>query len=112
MSDDEAAELARRLREVREYLGYSQDYVSKRTGLSRPAISDIERGERRVLTLELKRLAKLYGYKSAYFLGEEAAGELDGPATVLAREAGELSAEDQREVSRFVELLRNRQEPR
>lgn len=108
--DVDAEDLARRLQEVREYLNYSQQYVSERTGLPRSAISDIERGERRVGTLELRRLARLYGYRAAYFLGEEAPGALDGPATALAREAGELSSEDQLEVQRFIELLRNRQE--
>lgn len=108
MSDAEERDLASRLREVREYLNFSQQFVSERTGMPRSAISDIERGERRVSTLELKRLANLYGYRSAYFLGEEEGGELDGAALAMARGASELCEEDQREVQRFIELLRNR----
>lgn len=108
MTDREERQLANRLREVREFLGYSQQYVSEQTGLPRSAISDIERGERRLSTLELKRLANLYGYKAAYFLGEEEAGELDGPAMAVARGANELCPEDQQEVQRFINLLRNR----
>jgi transcriptional regulator with XRE-family HTH domain len=108
MSDAEERDLAGRLREVREYLNFSQQFVSERTGMPRSAISDIERGERRVSTLELKRLANLYGYRSAYFLGEEEEGELDGAALAMARGASELCEEDQREVRRFIELLRNR----
>jgi len=108
--DVNAEQLAQRLREVREYLNYSQQYVSEQTGLPRSAISDLERGTRRVSTLELKRLAAIYGYRAAYFLGEEAPGARDGPATVLAREASELTPEDQQEVQRFITLLRNRQE--
>jgi transcriptional regulator with XRE-family HTH domain len=107
--DIDADDLARRLREVREYLNYSQQYVSERTGLPRSAVSDIERGARRVSTLELKRLAHLYGYRASYFLGEEAPTALDGPATALARDASKLTAEDQQEVQRFITLLRNRQ---
>jgi transcriptional regulator with XRE-family HTH domain len=107
-----ANDLARRLREVREYVNYSQQYVSERTGLPRSAISDIERGARRVSTLELKRLASVYGYRASYFLGEEPPGALDGPATALARDASQLSPEDQQEVQRFIELLRNRPEHR
>jgi len=108
VSQSEEQELAKRLREVRAYLNYSQEYVSKKTGMPRSAISDIERGERRVSTLELKRLAKLYGYRSAYFLGEEEPDELHGPAMAVARGASELCPEDQQEVQRFIELLRNR----
>ncbi|HWC49892.1 MAG TPA: helix-turn-helix transcriptional regulator [Solirubrobacterales bacterium] len=108
MSSPEERELANRLREVREYLNFSQQFVSERTGMPRSAISDIERGERRVSTLELKRLANLYGYRSAYFLGDEEHGELDSAALAMARGASELCEEDQREVRRFIELLRNR----
>ncbi|HEX5928268.1 MAG TPA: helix-turn-helix transcriptional regulator [Solirubrobacterales bacterium] len=108
MSSPEERELANRLREVREYLNFSQQFVSERTGMPRSAISDIERGERRVSTLELKRLANLYGYRSAYFLGEEEQAELDSAALAMARGASELCEEDQREVRRFIELLRNR----
>jgi transcriptional regulator with XRE-family HTH domain len=107
---NDQGEIARRLREVREYLNYSQQYVSEQTGLPRSAISDIERGERRVSTLDLQRLANVYGYRAGYFLGEEPPGALDGPATVLAREASKLTPEDQQEVQRFISFLRNRQE--
>ena len=60
MSVDEQADavrLAQRLRDTREYLDLSQQFVSDQTGIPRSAISDIERGERRVDSLELKRLA-------------------------------------------------------
>jgi transcriptional regulator with XRE-family HTH domain len=108
--DSRSTDLAERLKSVREYLNFSQQYVSERTGLPRSAISDIERGERKVSTLELQRLANLYGYRAAYFLDGDDAGALDGPATALAREASDLSAEDQQEVQRFIELLRNRRQ--
>jgi transcriptional regulator with XRE-family HTH domain len=106
------SDIADRLREVREYLNYSQQYVSEQTGLPRSAISDIERGERRVSTLDLQRLAKVYGYRAGYFLGEEPSGALDGPAAALAREASKLTPEDQQEVQTFISFLRNRQDRR
>ena len=56
----EGAQLGKRFREVREYLGFSQQMVSDRTGIARSAISDIERGTRKVDSLELKKLARLY----------------------------------------------------
>lgn len=110
MSEHEinAQQLAQRLREVREYLNYSQQYVSEKTSLPRSAISDIERGARRVSTLELKRLADVYGYRASYFLGEDPPGAFDGPAAVLAREASELTSSDQQEVQRFITYLRSR----
>ncbi len=104
--ETDGARLARKLREVREYLNFSQQLVSERTGLPRSAISDIERGARRVESLELKRLANLYGYPTSYFLEEDAAPpELDPPLLALAREAGELTPEDRDELRRFIDYL-------
>jgi transcriptional regulator with XRE-family HTH domain len=102
----DAGELARRLRETREYLGFSQQYVSEEAGIPRPAISQIERGERRVESLELKRLSRLYGYPVSYFLGEEAL-EDDQDVRSLARLAQELSPRDREEVYRFANYLRH-----
>ena len=113
MSSEESARLAAKLREVREYLNLSQQTVSDRTGLSRSAISDIERGARRVESLELKRLAKLYGYPSSYFLEEaELSRDIDAPLMAIAREAGELAPEDRDEVRRFIEYLQHTRRPR
>jgi transcriptional regulator with XRE-family HTH domain len=105
--EGDAAELARRLRETREYLSFSQQYVSEETGIPRPAISQIERGERRVESLELKRLSRLYGYPVSYFLGEEEALEDDQAVQSLARLAQELSPHDREEVYRFANYLRH-----
>jgi transcriptional regulator with XRE-family HTH domain len=55
---------------------------AEQTGIPRSAISDIERGERRVESLELKRLAELYGVTVSYLLDDEAA---DGETTVATR---------------------------
>jgi transcriptional regulator with XRE-family HTH domain len=55
---------------VREYLNFSQQLVSDRTGIPRSAVSDVERGGRKVDSLELRKLARLYGYSTSYFLDE------------------------------------------
>lgn len=104
--DDEAQELARRLRETRAYVNFSQQYVSERTGLSRSAISEIENGHRRVESLELKRLSRLYGYPTSYFLGDD---EPVAEETVkaLARLAGDMSEVDRQEMLRFATYLRH-----
>ncbi|MET9914070.1 helix-turn-helix transcriptional regulator [Streptomyces sp. NPDC006476] len=58
--DPELTQLGERLKKTRDYLNMSQQFVSDNTGIPRSAISDIERGERRVDSLELKKLARLY----------------------------------------------------
>ena len=111
--DQEKETLAKRLREAREYLGLSQEYVAQQTGISRPAISEIEAGRRKVDSLELKRLSKLYGRPIEYLLGESpqeeavpiGADPLEGKLRSMTRG---LKAEDREEILRFVEYLKHR----
>jgi transcriptional regulator with XRE-family HTH domain len=114
--EHEKETLAKRLREAREYLGLSQEYVAQQTGISRPAISEIEGGRRKVDSLELKRFSKLYGRPIEYLLGgsgeEESelaigagADPIEGKLRAMTRG---LKAEDREEILRFVEYLKHR----
>ena len=110
---DDAQTLARRLREAREFVNLSQQFVAGQTGIPRSAVSDIERGTRRVESLELKRLAELYRMPLDYFLGRESdedlAGSPDDDRTVqaLARAAREMSPGEKEQVLRFALFLQN-----
>jgi transcriptional regulator with XRE-family HTH domain len=101
------AELGERLRRSREYLGLSQSEVAEYMGLSRPAISNIESGRRKVSTFELARLAKLYRQPYDYFLGEVPEAPEDTTTTALFRATRELSDRDRQQVLRFAQFLRN-----
>lgn len=108
----EAAELAKRLREAREFVNLSQQFVSEQTGIPRSAISDIERGARRVESLELKRLAELYRMPVSFFLGRDPDPELAGtpndPTVVALTRATEgMDEESKSEVLRFALFLQN-----
>ena len=99
--------LRRRLREVREYLNLSQQFVAQQSGLGRTAIADIERGARNVNSLELQRLAKIYRHPVSYFLDESAAVVASSETLdALNRAAADLSDEDRAEVLRFAQFLR------
>lgn len=105
---DDAQALARRLREAREFLNLSQQFVADQTGLARSAVSDIERGARRVDSLELKRLAALYRLPPAHFLGEdEELAESDPTGLALARATREMEEPDKQQLLRFAQFLRN-----
>ena len=78
-TDEEWQALGARLREIREYLGISQQNVAQATGIQRTAVSDIERGQRKVDSLELRKLSKLYRYPVSYLLGESGDDEAAGP---------------------------------
>lgn len=98
--------LGGRLREIREYLNFSQQYVSDRTGIPRSAISEIERGARKVDSLELKKLARLYRYPVAYFLDEQVDADVgDHAVAMLARRLTSLTDADREQVMRFAAFL-------
>jgi len=107
--------LARRLKEAREYLGLSQEYVAQQTQIPRPAISEIEAGRRKVDSIELKQFARLYGRPVEYLLGEhednpEAVGTPppDPVELKLRSLTKELKQEDRQEILRFVEYLHHK----
>lgn len=64
-------ELGRRLRVAREACRMTQDAVARRLGVSRSTVAQIELGNRAVTSLELDRLATLYGRDIREFLAEE-----------------------------------------
>ena len=107
MEDDLRREIGSKLREAREYLHLTQQEVAEVLGLSRSAISLIEKGERRLETLELKQLAKLYGRPSSDFTGEEVRQQPD-EIRVLMRKAEAMSEQDRREIVRFADWLLSR----
>jgi transcriptional regulator with XRE-family HTH domain len=107
---DEQVKLGTRLKELREYLGLSQQYVTNNTGIPRSAVSEIERGNRRVDSLELRKLAKVYRTTVSRLLGEEPGHT---PAfEALGRAVAGMSEQDQEEVLRFAEYLSLRANPR
>jgi transcriptional regulator with XRE-family HTH domain len=111
MSSDDRKALGERLREAREYLGFSQEEVATFLGVSRSALSNIETGQRKVGALELKKLAGLYKRPVGYFTGEEAEGTSFGDEIAhLARKVADLSADDRAELGRFADFLRARKQ--
>jgi transcriptional regulator with XRE-family HTH domain len=111
MSTDDAAvqraEMASRLRGAREYLGLSQEEVASALKVSRPAVTNIEAGTRKVEAIELEQLANLYGRPVTFFLtGEESVGRSDTAVAFAARALQGLSPRDLDEVARFADYLR------
>ncbi|NEB39534.1 helix-turn-helix domain-containing protein [Streptomyces sp. SID14515] len=113
-SDDQAEQRVRlglRLKSTREYLGLSQQQVAERTGIVRSAVSDIERGMRRVEVMELQKLARLYRLPASYFLDEEEAADAGEHALAgLPRTGRPLSEGDRIEVAKFIQYLHARRQ--
>ncbi len=97
-----------RLRDAREFMGFSQAEIAEVLGISRPAVTGIEAGRRRVTGLELKTLAKLYERPYDYFLGEDVEVEDNPIIAAIYRVSRDLSDEDREEVRRYAEYVRSR----
>lgn len=111
MNDSEThrATLCARLKEAREYRGFSQEEVAGHLRIPRTAISLIENGTRRVEALELSRLAELYQTSMEQLTGNHQSDDEPESIRLVARAAAELSAGDRDEVLRFVRFLQSRQ---
>ena len=71
----------------------------------------MEAGKRKVSSLELKQLARLYKRPVTYFLAEDDEEQLEGLADdalrPLFRTTRELSEQDREQVLRFAQFLRH-----
>ena len=68
--------------------------------IPRASVSALETGKRRVSSLELRRLARLYHRPVGWLLGED----VDLPESLL-RATATLTAHDKEQVLRFAEFL-------
>ena len=101
--------LGKRIKDAREYIGLTQQQVAQALAIPRSAISDIEKGKRKVTAEELKKLAALLKHPASHFLGEES--EVSEDVAVLARTAENLSENDRKELIRFAKYLEYQTKP-
>ncbi|MDE0658066.1 MAG: helix-turn-helix transcriptional regulator [Gammaproteobacteria bacterium] len=100
--------LGYRLKEAREYCGFSQEEVARHLGVPRSAISLMENGSRQVRALELRSLATLYQTTMEDLTGHSHGETYAESVRLVARAAADLSAADRDEVLRFAQFLRTR----
>ena len=105
-TEDQRLLLAQRLREAREYVGLSQEDVAAALSISRPAVTNLEAGTRKVEAVELDKLSQLYGQSVQYLLTGESSTS-DARIAFLARATHGLSEQDLEELGRFAEFLRS-----
>jgi transcriptional regulator with XRE-family HTH domain len=91
--------LSTRLRQARQQSGLSQDHVARRLGLSRPSVSWMESGKRRVSSGELAQLAAIYDVSVPWLLA------MDDQDPRLERAARELSSLTSDDLDRLLTLL-------
>lgn len=98
-------QIAQRLREAREAVGFSQAYVAERLRVHRPTISEIEAGRRAVSSEELYRFAELYAMPISELLADTKP-TVEGALQVLYRREGPERPETSIAIRQFVERCR------
>jgi transcriptional regulator with XRE-family HTH domain len=101
--DEEYVAMGARLRQAREYLGLSQEAL----GVPRASVSAMESGRRKVSSLELRNLARLYKRPLDWFYTSETEPIAeDETVSALFRATRNLKQEDKEQVLRFAEFLK------
>jgi transcriptional regulator with XRE-family HTH domain len=105
--EEQYASMGARLRQAREYLGLSQESVAEALGVPRASVSAMESGRRKVSSLELRDLARLYKRPLDWFYGSESEPIAeDETVGALFRATRDLTPEDKEQVLRFAEFLK------
>lgn len=97
-----------RLKEARKNLKLSQEFVARQMRLSRPTISAIESGQRKVTAEELAGFSELYGISADELIYGKASE--DAQVEMFARAFSELSDIDRREIMSLIDFKRRYKE--
>jgi transcriptional regulator with XRE-family HTH domain len=104
--DADQVALGARLRNIRDYQGFTQEQVAQALGVLRPIVSMIEGGARRVTAADLKKLSRLYSLPVAYLLDEPV--DLPAGSAALQMMLPGLDELDRVELLRFAQYLHYR----
>jgi transcriptional regulator with XRE-family HTH domain len=96
--------IGKRIREARKMAGLSQGQLAGLLRLHRPAVSEIEAGNRRVSAVELRQIAELLDVSVSWIVGEasDKVNEEDPRIQLAARELRRLKPSD---LDRLLKLL-------
>lgn len=95
-------QIAARLRQQRESLGYTQAAIAAKLGVHRPTISEIEAGRRAVTAEELYHLTTFYGVSVADILAEAPAQAAEAVELLALRSDAADSPGARLALKRFV----------
>lgn len=98
----------KRLREARNVLKLSQEFVAKQLHIPRTAIVAIEAGKRSVSVEELDKFSKLYGISADELMYGKSS--VNAEAGMFARAFSELSEIDRKEIMNLIDFKKRYKE--
>ncbi len=98
--------LAQRLKEARQKAGYNQAEAAKRIGLSRSVLSKIENEDRKVDSLELREIARIYGVTVQHLLRDDEQVDENRPTFVGALRQYEKDPQTRRDIGKIEEFCK------
>lgn len=95
-----------RVKEYRNKLHLSQEYVASFLGVNRATFTQMENGKRKITAEDISKLSELFGVTADTILN---GNSVSGPTTVFARSFEKLDDNDKAEIMnliRFKEQLK------
>lgn len=90
-----------RIKEFRNQLHLSQEYVAMFLGINRATYTQMENGKRKITAEDVLKLSELFGVTADALLNEN---KMSQPATVFARSFEKLDKNDQAEIMNLIKF--------
>ena len=90
-----------RIKNFRNRLHLSQEYVANFLGINRATYTQMENGKRKITAEDISRLSELFGVTADALLNEN---KISQPSTVFARSFEKLDENDQAEIMNLIKF--------
>ena len=90
-----------RIKNFRNRLHLSQEYVANFLGINRATYTQMENGKRKITAEDISRLSELFGVTADALLNEN---KISRSATVFARSFEKLDENDQAEIMNLIKF--------
>ena len=90
-----------RIKNYRNRLHLSQEYVANFLGINRATYTQMENGKRKITAEDISRLSELFGVTADALLNEN---KISQPSTVFARSFEKLDENDQAEIMNLIKF--------
>ncbi len=109
-NNEKRKEISQRLKEEREYRGFSKQEIAEHLDISQTDVAEIESGQQEIDSEILQQMANLYNITIERLRDNLNDNNTDEEIELLTRSNKELSKKDRNEIHRFANFLKSRQD--